>query len=216
MGCLKALFVQVGCVVILIAAAIFGWIYRRDLLDAYRRVRGLPPAAEVVYVAPQPGDADRARAAFEQLARRGGPAYVDLTAGEVAALVDAALANAPRRAVDSVRVALAADEVTVRASLDLSDVPPRLLGPLAGALERREPVVVGGGLAVDSAGRIHWTITALRVKEFPFPRSTIPAILRALKVPGLAGGAVPIPAPAAVGDVRVSPEHVRLYRASPR
>lgn len=216
MGCLKALFVQVGCVVILIAAAIFGWIYRRDLMDAYRRVRGLPPAVAVVYVAPQSGDADRARAALEQLNRRGGPAYVDLTAGEVAALVDAALANVPRRAVDSVRVALAADEVTVRASLDLSDVPPRLLGPLAGALERREPVVVGGGLAADSAGHVLWTITALRVKEFPFPRSTIPAILRALKVPGLAGRAVPIPAPAAVGDVRVSPEHVRLYRASPQ
>jgi hypothetical protein len=216
MGCLKALFVQVGCVVILIAAAIFGWIYRRDLVDAYRRVRGLPTAAALVYAAPQPGDADRARAALERLGRRGGPAYVDLAAGELAALVDAQLGLAPRRVVDSVRVALAADEVLVRASLDMSDVPPRLLGPLAGALDRRESLVVGGGLAADSAGRVYWTITTLRVKDFPFPRSTIPAILRALKVPGLAGVAVPIPALNAVGDVRVSPDHVRLYRSSPR
>ena len=70
--------------------------------------------------------------------------------------------------------------------------------------------------ADTAAGHLDWTITALKVREFPFPRSTIPAILRALGVPGLEGAAVTIPADPAVGDVRVSPARVRLYRAASR
>lgn len=217
MGCLKALFVQVGCLVLVVLAAVFGWIYRRDLVDLYRRIRGRPEAAATVWAAPAAGDLERARGTLEQLARCGGPAYVDLTAGELAALVDGELVRVPRRAVDSVRVALEENQVRLRASLDLSEVPQRLLGPLRGALERREPVTVGGTLTADTAaGHLDWTVTALEVRDFPFPRSTIPAILRALKVPGLEGAAVPIPVPAAVGDVRVSTGRVRLYRAAPR
>lgn len=216
MGCLKALFVQVGCLVLVIAAAVFGWIYRRDLAELYRRVRGLPPAAPVGYAVPEAGDAERARAVLTRLGERGGPAFVDLTAAEVAGLVESELERVPRRVVDSVRVGLATDEIRVMASLDLSEVPARLLGPLAGALDRREPVLVGGALAADSAGRLWWTVTALRVRDFPFPKGTIPAILRALRVSDLRDAAVPIPVPAPVGDVRVRPAQVRLYRATPQ
>jgi hypothetical protein len=77
-------------------------------------------------------------------------------------------------------------------------------------------VSAGGPLAADSAGRLLWTVTSLRVREFPFPRSTIAAVLRSLGVTLADDGAIALPVPAAVGDVRVSPERVRLYRASPR
>jgi hypothetical protein len=208
---------RIGCLVVLVLAAVLGWVYRREVVEQYRRLRGLPPPAVVEWTAPAAGDLERARIALDRLARPGGPAYVDLTVAELAALVEAELAAAPRRVVDSLRVALGGDEVQVRALLDLSEVPPRLLGPLAGALDRREPVTVGGALTADTAAaHLDWTITSLKVRDFPFPRGTIPAILRALRVPGLEGAAVPIPTPASVGDVRVSPSRVRLYRRSPR
>lgn len=216
MGCLRTLFVQVGCLVVLVAAAVLGFIYREQVVAVYRRLRGLPPVAEAVFVGPAPGGADRATAALERLVRPGGPAYVDVGAAELAALVDAELARTPRRVFDSVAVALGEDEVMVRGVLDLSGVPRQLLGPLASGFSPREPVVAGGPLAVDSAGTARWEIRSLRVRDFPFPRGTVPAIVRALRLPGGRDGALPLPTPGPIGDVRVSAAGVRLYRAAPR
>lgn len=217
MGCLRRLFVQIGCLVFFIAALIFGFIYREQVTAIYRRLRGLPPPAEsTVYTLPAFGGAARARESLRQLARHDGQGYVDLSAGDIASLVDGELARAPRRVFDSVAVALTADAVRLRGVLDMSEVPQRVLGPLSSGLSRREPVTAGGPLSVDSAGRVLWTLTSLKVRDFPFPRSTIPAILRALRIPGAESGSLPLPVGQAVGDVRVSPAGVRLYRAAPR
>jgi hypothetical protein len=118
--------------------------------------------------------------------------------------------------VDSVRVALLQDELRIGGSLDLSGIPRNALGPFQGALGTREPLVIGGPLAVDSAGRLVMEVTTLKVKEFPFPRSTIPALVRQLRIPGADGSAVPVPGITGVGDVRVTPDHVRFYKASQR
>src|SRR5512135_1823601 len=67
MGCLKALFVQVGCLVLLVAAAALAFLYRKPLWDAYHRWRGGKPPAAVAYTAP-PADPAAARG------RRGGAA----------------------------------------------------------------------------------------------------------------------------------------------
>jgi hypothetical protein len=224
-GCLKALFVQIGCLLVLLAGAVLAFIYREQLWDLYRRARGLPPRVDMVFVAPAPGGADAARRSLRELARSGGPAFVDLSAAELAALVDEELSRVPRRAFDSVEIGLGEGEARLRGLLDLSGVPRRLLGPLAQGFERRERVTAGGPLSVDSAGGVVWTGTSLSVRDFPFPRSTIPAILRALGV-GLVGDGVPLLAggvPGAgsgeggvAGDVRVNRERVRLYRASQR
>ena len=213
MGCLKAMAVRLGCLVLLVLAALLGWLYRERLVDWYQGLRGGSAAGAPRFVSPGPDDLERARLTLRRLAEPGGPAYVDLDAGELAALVDGELAREPSRVVDSVAVALGRDQVELRATLDLAQVPQRALGPLAGMLDRREPVTVAGTLSADTLrGRLDWTITALQVRDFPFPRGTIPALLRALRVPGLEGSAVPIPVAAPVGDVRVSPGRVRLYR----
>lgn len=217
MGCLRQLFVQIGCLILVIAAVILGFIYREQVTAVYRRLRGLPPAADTAaYVLPAAGGADRAARALEQLARRGGPAYVDLDAGDLAALVDDEFRRAPRRVFDSIAVGLEENAVRLRGVLDISEIPQRLLGPFSSGLDRRESVAVGGPLGVDSAGRVLWTLTSLKIRDFPFPKSTIPAILRALRLPGAADGALILPLAGPVGDVRVSRSLVRLYRASAR
>jgi hypothetical protein len=215
-GCLKNVLAGVGCLVVLLAAAVVGFIYRDRLAHYYRGVRGIPEPPPAVYVLPGPGGAARAEAALRELARRGGPAYVDIAPADLAALIDRELARVPRRVFDSVAVALGDGRLLVKGSLDVSLLPQRLLGPLAEGLGRHAPVVAGGALAAASDGRLRWTVDQLVIHDFPFPRSVIPAIISSFGLADARGAAVPIQLPVAVGDVRVSASAVRLYRAGPR
>lgn len=216
MGCLKGALAGIGCLVVLLAAAAAGYIYRDRLAHLYRRVRGAPEPPPAVYVMPSPGGAARAEAALRQMARRGGPAYVDVAPGDLAALVDRELARAPNRVFDSVEVALGDQRILVKGLLDVSRLPRRLLGPLSEGLGRREPVVAGGPLAVGPDGRVRWMIDQLVIREFPFPRSVIPAIIRSFHLADARDASVPIPLPAGIGDLRVRSSGVRAYRASAR
>jgi len=212
MGCVR----RIGCLVILLAAVVAGFLYRDRIAALYRRVRGVPEPPPAVFVPPAPGAAAQAEAALGRLAQRGGPAYVDITAAQLAALIERQLAGPGARVLDSVAVALGDQRVQVRGSLDVSVVPRRLLGPLAEGLGRREPVVAGGTLSAQPDGRVVWTIDELKIREFPFPRSVIPAILRVMNLTDGKAAAVPIPLPAGVGDVRVNRAGIRAYRAAPR
>lgn len=216
MGCLRAIAVRVGSALVLAAIVTLCYVYRAPLADGVRRLRGRPSPDADTFAQPAEGAARRAAAILDGLERRGGPAYVDLTAEELASLVDAALARTARRVFDSVAVALREGEVRVRGSLDVTGIPREALGPLSGAIGPREPVEFGGALAADSAGRLWLDITALRLAGFPFPRGTIAALLRQLRIPQLEQAAVPIPGVTGIGDVRVSRRSVRVYRARPR
>ena len=217
MGCFRKALAGIGCLVV-VAAIVAGYLLRDRLGREWRRLRGAPEPPPTVYVGPAPGAATQAESSLARLARpvRGGSAYVDLTASELAALIARALAGGPRRVLDSVGVALGDQRVEVRGSLDVSVLPRRVLGPLSQGLGPREPVVAGGTLEAQPDGRVLWTIDQLSIRDFAFPRQVIPAILSAMNVTDARGAAVPIPLSARVGDVRVSRSHIRLYRATSR
>ena len=215
MGCLKAIVVRVGCLVVLVVLAVLAFTYRHEILDVWRHWRS-NRSGSALWVAPDPSGPGRANRALAQLAARGGPAFVDLNAAAIGALVEAQLDRVPQRALDSIMVLLGDNDVRVRGSVDLSQVPRNLLGPLRGVLHGRERVIVGGPLQADSAGRLLWRVTSLQVGAFPFPRGTIGALLKAIRVPGVEDARVPLPVEGRIGDVRVSPAGVRLYRASAR
>jgi len=212
MGCLRRL----GCLVVLLAAVVAGFLYRDQLAALYRRVRGVAEPPPAVFVPPAPGAAAQAESLLVRMVGRGGPAYVDLSAAELAGLIERQMTVARARVLDSVAVALGDQRVEVRGSLDVSAVPRRLLGPLAEALGRREPVVAGGTLGAAPGGRVVWTIDELKIRDFPFPRSVIPAILHVMNLTDGKAAAVPIPLPAGIGDVRVSRAGIRVYRAEAR
>jgi hypothetical protein len=215
-GCLKNVLAGVGCLVVLLVAAVVGFIYRDRLAHLYRKMRGMPEPPPAVYVLPAAGGADRAEAALRELARRGGPAYVDIAPAELAALIDREMARVPHRVFDSVAVALGDQRIQVRGSLDVSLLPQRLLGPLAEGLGRREPVTAGGVLAAAPDGGLRWTLDQLAIRDFPFPKSVIPAVVRSFGLADARDGTVPLQLPGPVGDVRVSATGVRLYRARAR
>lgn len=213
MGCLKQIVVQIGCLVVLAVLVVCLFVYRDQVAALYRRVRHLPPHETTRFVPPVQRDAGTAKDALDRLSRPGGPAYVDLSAGQVAALIRERLGSAePRRSVDSIQVAFVNDEARVRGIVDLSQVPRSALGPLAGALDRRQPVTLGGAFAADSAGRLLWTVNSLTVGDFPFPKSTIGALLRSLRVRDVEGRTVRLPLDHRIGDASVRQGSLRLYR----
>jgi hypothetical protein len=214
MGCLKLIVVRVISTIILLALVIVAWTYRREIMGYIDAWRGHKGATYVPAAPAQPG-ADRG-ASMARLNERGGPAYQDYTAAQLATIISAALGGEGRRVFDSVQVALLENEVRVRGSLDTRAVPRSLLGPFASVLGDREPAAIGGPLSVDSTGRLMMTVTYFAVKDFPFPRNMIPRLLQAAKIPGASGSSVPIPTGTTLGDVRVSPEHVRFYRPGAR
>jgi hypothetical protein len=215
-GCLKNVLAGVGCLVVLLAALVVGYVYRDDLAHLYRRVRGIPERSPLIYATPSAEAAQRAEVALAQLSRRDGPRYVELTADQLAALIDRELARGPSRVFDSIAVALADSQVLVKGSLDVSQLPRRLLGPWSGNLGRYEPVVARGRLAAAPDGRVLWSIEQLKLGDLALPRTVIPAIIRSLGAAEARDASVPIPLPVRVSDVRVNASGVRLYRAGPR
>src|SRR5690349_18576150 len=212
MGCLKAIVVRVVSTIILLALLILRWTYRHEIMGYIDAFRGRKDAAYV----PAPRDAPAGSGSLTRLGERSGPAYQDFTAAQLASIISASLGSDGRRVFDSVQVALLENEVRVRGSLDVRSVPRSLLGPFASALGDREPAAIGGPLSVDSTGRLMLTVTYFAVKDFPFPRNMIPRLLQAAKIPGVSGSTLPIPVAVRLGDVRVTPEHVRFYRATSR
>ena len=203
MGCLKAIVVRVVSTIFILVLVVLAIMYHRQILDYIDAWRGRK--------AQYSGAVHSDSSAASRLATN--RAYVDMTPAEVATLIAQSLGN--QRTFDSIQVALLDNEIRVRGSLDLRGVPRSILGPFASALNDREPVTIGGPLSADSAGRLLLTVTYLTVKSFPFPKSTIPRLLQELHIPGATGSTVPLPFPTKLGDVRVTPEHVRFYRAQP-
>ena len=215
MGCLRRLLTGIGCLVVLLAA-LAGWLYRDRLGVLYRRIRGVPEPAAPAFVTPRPDAAREAQGAldrFAQAARHGtAGGWVDISADQLAGLIDRQLEAGPVRSLDSVAVALDTARVRVRGSLDVTVLPRRVLGPLAGAMSGRQPVVAGGPLVVTPDGRLWWRIDELKLGDLSLPRATIPVILKAMSVTDGQGASVPVPLPTPVGDVRVTPAGIRLYR----
>ncbi|OGT99014.1 MAG: hypothetical protein A2085_08550 [Gemmatimonadetes bacterium GWC2_71_10] len=199
----------------LLAFLLLGYVFRDQVGATYRRIRHLPPPPVTeVYQLPDSGDRAEVRRKLDSMSGSRDMPSMDFSAGQIAAIIEAQL-RAGRRAIDSVQVAFVEPEVRVRASLDMTQVPRGALGPFAGSLEGRQPVAIAGQFHADSAGRLMLTVTALSVADFPFPRGTIAAVLRALRVPDVAGRSLPVPLDQRIGGVAVRGRTLRLFRYQP-
>lgn len=216
MGCLKSIAYQIGCMITAIVVVVLAFIFREQLVGLYHKLRGTPPRAEAQYIMASPEALREARRRLDRLQERGGPAYVDLEAAHVASLIQDAVGTGGRT-LDSVAVGLLDGEIRVRGSLDMSSIPREILpGPLRGIIGQREPVIIGGPMGTDTTGRLHLEVTKLDVANLPMPRALIARLMREARFPGLDGTRVPLPAMRGVGDVRVTRDHVRVYRQSER
>lgn len=216
-GCLGRL----GCLVVVALLAVGGWFTRSWW---YPRVHDLivaaPPAATVEWVAITPDAAARGERAAARLQEKSGPVYATLTPAEFAAWqiepamkILGATAGSPEAAVHG-------DTLFVRANVAVTELgDPKSLGPLAGMLDGRQPVLIGGRLAMAGPDRIGLQVTEITVKELRLPSALSQRIVARIsmkaRVDSTARGVIAIPAPKGVADVRVSNGKIVLYKAVP-
>ena len=212
-GCIKNFFSALGCLTFLVILAAAAWVFRAPLGEAYQSVTGSAPPAILGpdSVVGQPS-ADALRTAQQkEAAMAGGDAgYVRLSADELASLVQGRFDPIAREAIDSLRVILYRDRLILEGHVRLDVFGRELLGPLAGMLDASEPLRMGGTLAVSRPGVVAWQCDEFVLLSFPLPQSVIPALVDRLT--GGDDGTVHIPVPGTVGDLRLRPDGLTLYR----
>ncbi len=214
-GCLRGFFERVGCVTVLVVGGAGAWYFRDELASAYRGAvtefrAPAVTATEVQGVPPSPAARREAEALETEIARADGPALVVFSTEQAASLLDRRLDQDARRALDSIRVTLGADRLTLEGQL-LTDVFGRdLLGPLARVIDSREPIRMSGRADVVGPGVLAWGVDQFSVRGFPFPRVAIPRLLDRLSAGS--EGMLPVSIPATVRDVRIRDDGLTFYR----
>jgi hypothetical protein len=217
MGCLR----RAGCLLVVAVIAVVLWVTQDSWLHIVRR-SGSPPAptAERVWQPLSPEAAARGRRAIEGLSSTRGPVYANLSADEIASYVVAAAGGAFPASADSVEAAVIGDVLYVRAIVPTKDIASSgVLGPLAGLLNEREKVSLGGSFRVVRPGLSEFQLRDVKLRDFSVPKGAIPRLVRQItkgkKTEGVADDALPVPTPPSLADVRISNGRVTLYKTTP-
>jgi hypothetical protein len=214
-GCLKGMVRLAGIALIVLALAV-AWWFREPLLRTGSRWFGpkrtaLPPVADTAVGAPTPAAVKSSGAKLSDLGKSGGPDSVVLSANEMASLIGAGIDWQVRKTFDSLRVELLDGSFAVHARLDTRAIPPDVLGPFGALVNEREPLRLAGPLVVEAPGRGRWTLQELSLRGFPFPGPMVQQIAR--RVAGAdSTGAVPVPIPPDVIDIKIRSIGVVLYK----
>lgn len=220
-GCVRRL----GCLVLLLVA---GGLYlvRDGWWPTVRRaVRPDAEAAAEASVGASPWEpldqerAARGEQAVRALAARRGPVYVNLRAGELASYAFLSLADAPPLPTEDAQAAVLGDRVYLRSVVSLRELGGVVGGAAARLLPERDTLRLGGTFEVVRPGLAQFHVRDVQLGSFPLPASVIPRLVRRLGAgpapAGVADGAIAIPLPRYIGDVRVGRGRITLYKATP-
>jgi hypothetical protein len=133
-----------------------------------------------------------------------------LTAEELASLLQAGLGGEAARYLDSVSVTLGTGVATVHASLATDAIPRQALGPLRHLVRAREPVSVGGRLAVLGPAVGELRVESVKLRGIPFPTALIGRFMSA-SLGASDDGTVRFTLPHGIRDLRIRPGGVVLY-----
>lgn len=141
---------------------------------------------------------------------RDGANYVQLSPDEMASILHSRLDPAAREALDSLRLTLAHDRVTLDGQLLMEALGRELLGPLSGYVQGRQHIRVAGAVAVRDTGVVSWTPDEVTIMALRLPQAAIPRLVNYLT--GGTEGAFLFPVPRTVGEVQVGRGKVTFYR----
>jgi hypothetical protein len=99
----------------------------------------------------------------------------------------------------------------IHARLDTRSLPPDALGPLAGFVQPREPLRLGGTLAIERPGTARFTVREISVRGIAFPAPAVKSIARQVAGADPDGG-IPVRVDPAITDIAIRPTGVVLYR----
>ena len=222
MGCLRRL----GCLVVLLVIACAAWLTRERWITIVPGVKRTVPEArttsasrEGVWQPLDPAAAARGKRALDGLSSQRGPVFVNLTASDIASYVVQAAGGSLKNA-DSVEAAVIGDVLYVRAIVPTKDIAGSgALGPLAGLLNERERVSLGGSFHVIRPGLSEFQVRDVKLRDFSVPHAAIPRLVQQItkgkRTDGVAADAIPVPTPRSLADVRIANNRVTLYRTTP-
>ena len=218
-GCVGRIVV----VAVLVVVGVVAWFTRGAWDPIVRAKLGLRPVVAAPAPAWEPvtaAGAGRVRAAIAGMQRHGGPAYLNVKAGDLVAFVLDSMLHTWSSATPGAAGAEAMageNTVSIRGSLHMKDLGgAAALGPLAGMLEGDQPIELRGRLEVTADGRGLFRVERIALKDLVLPSAAIGPIVRRLAAGGGAPAdldAIALVLPAGIADIRVSRGRVTLYRA---
>lgn len=161
--------------------------------------------------------AAEAEVKVRRLQQVGGPSRISLEVGELASfLVRPFIQQLPASAADA-QVALVDDMIYVRTLVRLEEFGGEaILGPLAGAWDRRDTLTIGGRFDLLQGQRAQFRIQDVVIGQFRVPRPLLPKLIsmtrRGLVAEDIAPDAYPVTLPSFVGDVRINRNQITVYR----
>ena len=215
-GCLKGLF-RLGCLALVAGALVLAWWFREPILGTlgtwFGRREPLPSVADTAVGAPTPAAIASGKAKIDSLrgTAAAAPDSVVLSANEMASLIGSGIDWTVRRTFDSLRVELLDSALAIHARLDTRALPPDALGPLAGLVGPREPIRLGGTIAIERPGTARFTVREISLRGFAFPAPAVRSVARQMAGAN-ADGAIPFTLDRGVADMLIRPTGVILYR----
>jgi hypothetical protein len=216
-GCIGRLVV-LGVLLVAGAAA---WLTRDRWQPALAaRMGWRRPAPALAWEPITPQGAARVRAALDTLARPTGAGFINVAPADLAAFalepVLEKLARAARDSASGPSARADSGTVAVRGSIRMADLGgAAALGPLGGVLEGTQRIEVRGRIEVPQAGHAYFLVTRIVIGQLTLPAAAVPRVVDLL-VPrrgkDLPSGAVAVPLPPQVADVRVIRGRVTLYK----
>jgi len=210
---------RLGCLFLILLVGVCAFLTRDRWLP---RVTGQERAlAPVTWQSvPESRGAEKAGDAVASLGRAGGPAYVTVSASELAALMVRSSGHRLPASLDSVQAAVDGELVRVRALVTLDDIRGLdALGPLSGILDKQESIEFSGTMAVIQPGLGEFRVASVKVAELMLPSAAIPRLLarldKSVRPEGVAPNGIAITIPDYIGDVRVARGEITLYKRVP-
>lgn len=209
---------KIGCLVVLALGIATGWLLRDRIFGSARSsAERNAPTAQWERLTPE--GAARMRAALRTLQQPRGPVFVTVSAGDLASYVSEQLRRQLPPSADSIEAGAFGERLYVRATVKPTDFGGAdALGPLAGFLGSSERMQFGGSFAILRPELAEFRVQEIRVRDFPVPPRAIPRLLRSVargsRPEGLSEDGLPLVVPRYIGDVRVEPGKVTLYKST--
>lgn len=227
------MFGCIGKIVVLAVLIVVGaaaWLTRGIWEPRVREKLGMKPAITAAASAPawEPvttAGAARARRAIETLKRPTGPSFVNVGTGDLVAhglepVMKFLGPAAERTRGDTTTVATEAlageNTITIRGSVQLSELGMLDLGPLGSALKGQQRITFRGTPTVSEPGKGSFTVDRIYIGEVMLAGPIVNTILRRM-VPqadrSLPPAAIALNLAAEIADIRVTRGRVTLYKA---
>ncbi len=214
MGCIA----RIGCLIVLVCLAFGAWITRdrwMHTITGRPTVTSSAPGWEPL--TPTAGAAGKRK--LDDLAKPSGPVFTNLSASEVASYVFQTVARTIPASADSAEAAVIGDALYVRAVVPVRDIAGTgVLGPLAGLLNDRERLQLGGAFRVIRPGLSEFEVREIKLRDFKVPAGAIPRLLKQIshgnRPEGVAANALAVTTPRTLADVRIANGKVTLYKST--